>query len=167
MTVRTAELLMAVILAIASVGIMLSAAKLNIGWVSGRGPGAGAWPFWLAGGMLLAQIATIIRWFMGRTPESRSFELFVSPGALKVVGFVVVLLTLLLLGTHYIGIYISLILFLFIYIKMFGGNGWLVSLSTSILFPIGIFLFFEWALKVPLPKGISEPLFYPIYAIIY
>lgn len=167
MTVRAAELLMAVILAVASAGIMLSAAKLNIGWVPGRGPGAGAWPFWLAGGMLLAQIATIIRWFMRSTPESRSLELFVSPSAFLVVGTAVALLTLLLLGTHYVGIYISLILFLFISIKLVGGNGWLVSLSTSILFPIGIFLFFEWALKVPLPKGISEPLFYPIYAIIY
>ncbi|HLS18987.1 MAG TPA: tripartite tricarboxylate transporter TctB family protein [Paracoccaceae bacterium] len=167
MTVRTAELLMAVILAIASAGIMLSAAKLNIGWVPGRGPGAGAWPFWLAGGMLLAQIATIIRWFLRQTPESRSLELFVSPGALVAVGTAVVLLTLLLLGTHYVGIYISLILFLFISIRLVGRNGWFVSIATSILFPVGLFLFFEWALKVPLPKGISEPLFYPIYRIIY
>ncbi|HET7413202.1 MAG TPA: tripartite tricarboxylate transporter TctB family protein [Pararhizobium sp.] len=167
MTVRTAELLMAVFLAIASIGIMISATNLNIGWVAGRGPGAGAWPFWLAAGMLLAQLATIWRWFRGTTPEARSLEMFVSRGGLYIVGVSVIAITLLLAGTHIIGIYVSLILVLFVFIKVIGGNGWGVSIATSILLPAGIFCFFEWALLVPLPKGYSEPLFYPIYALIY
>ena len=29
------------------------------------------------------------------------------------------------------------------------------------------FLFFEWLLKIPLPQGISEPLFYPVYDVMY
>jgi len=30
-----------------------------------------------------------------------------------------------------------------------------------------MFLLFEWALATTLPKGISEPLFYPLYDLIY
>jgi hypothetical protein len=33
--------------------------------------------------------------------------------------------------------------------------------------PVFIFCMFEWALTIPLPKAISEPLFYPIYDLIY
>ena len=44
------------------------------------------------------------------------------------------------------------------------------KLSTAhgpVLTPVFIFCLFDWALTIPLPKGISEPLFYPIYDLIY
>jgi len=44
MTVRTAEILVAIILALCSIGLMVKSAELNIGWIEGRGPGSGAWP---------------------------------------------------------------------------------------------------------------------------
>ena len=86
MTVRTAELLMAVALALLSLAFMVKSTELNIGWVPGRGPGAGAWPFWLSVGMLLASLATLYRWFRGVTPESRSTEVFMSRSAVSIVG---------------------------------------------------------------------------------
>jgi len=43
MTVRTAELVMALLMAALSITFMLKSAELNIGWVEERGPGAGAW----------------------------------------------------------------------------------------------------------------------------
>jgi putative tricarboxylic transport membrane protein len=70
MTVRTAELLMAIALSLLSLAFMVKSAELNIGWVPGRGPGAGAWPFWLSVGMLAASLATVFRWFRGvRSPR--------------------------------------------------------------------------------------------------
>lgn len=167
MTVRTAELLMAVVLALASVGIMIKSAENFIFWVPGRGPGAGAWPFWLSAGMLLTCLWTILRWFRGATPESRSTDQFMSASAVYVVGTAVAALTALLLGTHIIGIYFSLIVFLFFFVRIFGHHGWLTSISISLLVPVVVFTFFEWALRIPLPKGYSEPLFYPIYGFIY
>ena len=64
MTVRTAELLMAITTLLVSLGLMLNVYTddLSIGWVSGRGPGAGMWPFWLSAGMALASVATLVRW---------------------------------------------------------------------------------------------------------
>lgn len=167
MTVRTAELLAAVLLALASIAIMIKASDNYILWVPRRGPGAGAWPFWLSAAMLLSCLWNIVRWFRRSTPESRSQEVFISSGGLYIVGVSTVALFLLILGSSYIGVYFSLIAFLFFFVRIIGGNSWASSISLSILLPIGLFLFFEWALKIPLPKGISEPLFYPIYAIIY
>lgn len=167
MTVRTAELLMAIFLALASVGIMVKASDNYIFWVRGQGPGSGAWPFWLAALMLLACLWTIVRWFRRITPESRNTEPFMSFGGLYIVGISVAALILLLIGTYFIGVYFSLIAFLFFFIRIVGKNSWKTSIALSILIPIGTFIFFEWALQIPLPKGYSEPLFYPIYKIMY
>jgi putative tricarboxylic transport membrane protein len=167
MTVRTAELLMAIALALLSVAFMAKSAELNIGWVPGRGPGAGAWPFWLSLGMLLASLATVYRWFRGVTPESRSTEVFMSRSAVSIVGTAVAALTALLIGIHFIGIYLSLILFLLFFIRIVGRHSWLTTLGITLLTPVLIFCLFEWALTIPLPKALSEPLFYPIYDLIY
>jgi len=167
MTVRTAELLMAVALALLSLGFMIKSTELSIGWVPGRGPGSGAWPFWLSAGMLAATLVTIVRWFLRATPESRSTETYMSRSAVSIVGTAVVALVGLLLGTYYIGIYLSLLLFLVFFIRVMGRQSWLVTLSVAVLTPVFVFCLFDWALTIPLPKGISEPLFYPIYDLIY
>ena len=167
MTVRTAELLMAIALAILSLGFMLKSAELNVGWVPGRGPGAGAWPFWLSLGMLAASILIAVRWFMGVTPESRSTEPYMSSEAISIVGTSVAALAALLIGTHFIGIYFSLILFLLFFVRIMGRHSWPMTLGIALLTPVVVFGLFEWALTIPLPKALSEPLFYPIYDLIY
>ena len=167
MTVRTAELLMGILTALASIGLMVKSAELNIGWVPERGPGSGAWPFWLSAGMLLASLATIVRWFRKLTPESRSLDLYMSRDTVVVVGISAGAILFLLAATHWIGIYASLMLFLLFYIKFVGRHSWAMTVALTIGIPVFVFCLFEWALKIPLPKSISEPLFYPIYDLMY
>jgi len=167
MTVRTAELVMAIVLALASIGLMIKSNELTIGWVAGRGPGAGAWPFWLSFGMLLCCIATMVRWFMGITPESRNLDLFMTPETVKIVGVSAGAIVFLLAATHVIGMYFALVLFLLFYIRVIGRHSWLMTIGLTIGIPVFIFCLFEWALKIPLPKSFTEPLFYPIYDLMY
>jgi hypothetical protein len=167
MTVRTAEIVMAILMAALSVAFMVKSAELNIGWVQDRGPGSGAWPFWLSTGMLICCLLTIWRWFNRATPESRSTDPFIPRSALLMVLLTVGGLATLLLLTQWIGIYFALILFLLFYIKGMGGHGWGVTLALVVAVPVVVFCLFEWALTIPLPKGISEPLFYPISDLIY
>lgn len=167
MTVRTAEILVAFVLAIMSAGIMWKSTELNIGWVRGSGPGGGAWPFWLATGMLLSCIWTIVRWFRGVTPQSRSNEIFMSADTVAIVGPVVVGLVLLLGATHFIGMYIAVFLFMIAFVRFLGRHSWFMTMCLAIGAPIVMFVLFEWALSTSLPKGISEPLFYPLYDLIY
>lgn len=168
MTVRTAEILVAILLTLGSLAIMVKSTDgLAIGWIPGSGPGSGAWPFWLSVLMLLSCLATIVRWFARATPESRSDALFMSRQTLMLIGITIGALLALLIGTYFVGLYISLIAFLFFYLRIMGRHTWTVSLSITLLTPVVIFGFFEWALKIPLPKAVSEPLFYPIYDLIY
>lgn len=167
MTVRTAEILMAVILALCSIGLMVKSAELNIGWVERKGPGSGAWPFWLSTGMLITCLWTIVRWFKGVTPESQSSELYISGPTLKVVGTSALSILFLLVVTQFMGIYIALILFLFIYLRFIGGHSWALTVSLAIGIPVFIFTLFEWGLKIPLPKAFTEEWFYPVYDLMY
>ena len=62
-----------------------------------------------------------------------------------------------------IGVYGALPLFLFFYLKVLGGHSWTLTIVNVIAIPVVTFLFFEIALKITLPKGITEPLFYPLF----
>lgn len=167
MTVRTAELAVAVVTILCSIGLMLKSAELNIGWIEGRGPGSGAWPFWLSFGMLLASVVTLIRWFLRATPESRSDSPYMTQDNAIVVGVSVAAILFLLLATHVVGLYAALILFLLFYLKFVGRHSWPLTGILTVSIPVFIFCLFEWALKIPLPKEITEPLFYPIYDLMY
>ena len=80
---RMAELVMAIVLGVFSLYLMSKSAELPIGWIPGEGPGGGAWPFWLAVGMLLCCVAIIYRWAKRITPESRSEEVYMDSRTLK------------------------------------------------------------------------------------
>ncbi len=168
MKVRTAEILAAVTLAVVSVAIMIKSSRgLSIGWDPETGPGSGVWPFWLSSGMLATSAWTIVRWFRRVTPESRSDELFMTRQAEQIVGITVAALFILLLGTHVIGLYFSIVIFLIFYLRFLGKHTWQLTLVLATATPTALFFFFEGALVIPLPKGYSEPLFYPLYDIIY
>jgi len=167
MTVRTAEICMAVLLALCSIGLMFKSAELKIGWVPERGPGSGAWPFWLSAGMLLTCFATIYRWFKGITPESRNTNPYISRNSAIVVGVSAGSILFLLAATHFVGIYLALFFFLLFYLKFVGHHSWLLTIVMTVLVPIIVFCLFEWALKIPLPKAITEEWFYPIYDLMY
>ena len=106
MTTRTAELLMAILMGLLSIGLMVKSAELEIGWIPDRGPGGGAWPFWLSALMLLCCIITIYRWWRKSTPESRSMKEFMDKNTRRInyitVGSLVVywLFSVLAAGPH-------------------------------------------------------------------
>ena len=169
MSVRMAELAMAVLMLAASVGIMIKSTELNIGWIPGRGPGGGAWPFWLGAGMALCCVATIVRWALRITPESRSPEPFIARDTLFIVLLTLGALLALLLLTEIVGMYFALMAFLLFYLRFAGRHSWYLSASFTVGVPVFVFCLFEWALTTSLPKGLDlfEPLYYPLYEIIY
>jgi len=162
---RIAELLMAVMLGIFSAYLMWKSAELEIGWIPNEGPGGGAWPFWLAAVMLGSCLWIIVRWFRKTSPFSRSSEIYIDKGALIDVGLVAGSLTVTIGLFHIIGVYGALPLFLIFYLRVMGNHSWRLTLFTMTVVPVTTFFFFEIALKITLPKGYTEPLFYPLYRI--
>ena len=174
MSVRTAELLMAVLMAAFSGYLMMKSAELPYGWLPGEGPGGGAWPFWLAAIMLICCIFMLINWVRKTSAPSRSTERFFLPGVLADTGSVAVALFLtiglfegLTLGgitvLPALGAYIAIFLFMVFYVGVLGRHGLATTALFSVTVPVVTFLFFELALKIILPKGITEPFFLPIF----
>ena len=162
---RTAELIMAVVMAILSISIMVKSSELPIGWLEGQGPGGGAFPFWLAAGMLLCCVAIVIRWFRRASHPSQSTEPFMTPRTLQLFALGAGSLTVMIALIHLVGVYVSVPLFLVFYMRVLGHHGWALTGAIAAATPVVTFFFFEIALKITLPKGFTEPAFYPLYDI--
>jgi len=162
---RVAELVMAVCLAVFSIAVMWMSTELPIGWIKGSGPGGGAFPFWLAAGMLLCCAAIIFRWYRRTSPPARSTEPFMNEHGLNLFLIGAGSLTVMIGAIHFVGVYVAVPLFLIFYMRTLGRHSWLLSIVTAVITPIVIFFFFEIALTITLPKGVTEPAFYPLYDI--
>ena len=164
---RFAEICMALIMAVFSIYLMWKSTELPIGWIEGEGPGGGAFPFWLSAGMLACCIVISINWYRRKSGPSRSQAPFMDKETFQLFFVVSAALTVMIGLIHVIGVYFSLPLFLAFYMRYLGQHSWRLISSFAILAPVITFMFFEVALTKTLPKGFTEPLFYPIYDLIY
>ena len=160
---RKAELIMAVALAAFSVYMMWKSAELPIGWIPDEGPGGGAFPFWLSAGMFGCCIWIIVRWIRRTSKVSQSTDPYMKRSDFSMFCVVAGSLALMIGAIHIIGVYFSIPIFLLFYMRFLGAHRWLVALSISLATPIVSFFFFEIALRITLPKGRTEVLFYPLY----
>ena len=94
---------------------------------------------------------------------SKSTEPYLTQSALKLFLTVGGLLALMIGAIHIIGVYFALPLFLISYMRLLGSHRWSSTVLLGVLTPVVTFFFFEIALRITLPKGYSEPLFYPLY----
>lgn len=164
---RVAELVMAIVLAVFSLAIMYKASELPTGWIAGSGPGPGAFPFWLGVGMLVCCGAIIVRWFRRTSAPSRSEAPYFDRRALYLFVIGAVPLGIMIGLIHVIGVYFSVPLYLLYYLRFIGNHSWRLTAFIALTMPVVTFLFFEIALKIELPKGYTEELFYPIYDLFY
>ena len=164
---RMAELVMGLVMGIFSLYLMWKSAELPVGWISGEGPGGGAWPFWLALGMLVSCAAVVIRWAKRVTPESQSKEPFMDSQTFKLFALNTGALVVLVGLFHIVGAYGAIPVFLLFYLRFMGGHSWQLTGAFAVVTPIVTFLFFEIALQKTLPKGVTEPLFFPIFDFFY
>ena len=164
---RRAELAMAIIMAIASVGLMAKSAELPIGWVPDEGPGGGAFPFWLSLGMLVCCAWVIVNWVRRTSPIAISDEPYMTRQTFVLFALAAGSLTVMIGLIHIIGVYLSVPLFLAFYMRVVGQHRWATTVALALAVPVITFFFFEGALTITLPKGYTEPLFIPLYDIIY
>ena len=158
----TADRLIAAALMALSAYFMWHASALPIGWngMTG-GPGGGAFPFWLSTIMFVTAGAILVRSYRGNSNYDGNFF---DPETLRSVALVTIALIVVVALTPWLGAYVAIPLFLFWYLKIFGKHGWTLTSVLTIGTPVFLFFFFEVTLKILLPKGITEPLFIPLYA---
>jgi putative tricarboxylic transport membrane protein len=167
MTVRTAELLMAIMMGAFSIYLMYKSAELPIGWIDDEGPGGGSWPFWLSTIMLISCGGILFNWVRKKGAVATSTKVYIESHVLGDVFSVAVALIVTVGLFSFVGIYGALPLFLVFYIRYMGKHSWKLTATLAVLIPVVIFYFFEITLKIILPKGITEPLFLPLYKIFF
>lgn len=166
---RIGEIVTAGVLALFSMYLMWKSTDLPIGYIAGRGPGGGAWPFWLSAMMLVCCAMIALNWWRGKSPQSQSdapvldaygwkMLLFVGGG---IVGFVALV--------NIISMYGAIAVFLLYYVKYLGRHGWGLSLTLALVTPVAFFFFFEGAMRITMPTGLpfTDPVFNVLYEIIY
>jgi hypothetical protein len=158
---------MAIMMGIFSIYLMVKSAELPIGWIDGEGPGGGAWPFWLSSVMLICCLGILFNWFRKHGPIATSDKVYIEPHVLVDVAAVAVSLIITVALFSFVGIYGALPLFLIFYLRFLGKHSWRLTSALTVGIPIVIFYFFEITLKIILPKGITEPLFLPLYKMFF
>jgi len=145
-----ADRIIACFLIFLSLYFMWYASELPIGWngMTG-GPGGGAFGFWLSVIMLLASVGILRRSYQSKSESEGSFF---DPEMLRSVLIVTLALVITVALLPWLGA------------CFFGGHGWGLSLFMSIATAVFFFFFFEVTLRILLPKGITEPVFIPLYA---
>jgi putative tricarboxylic transport membrane protein len=166
---RIGELVTAGILALFSIYLMWKSTELPIGYISGEGPGGGAWPFWLSAVMLICCAVIAFNWWRRTSPPSQSEEPLLDAYGWRMLvlvgGGIVVFVGL----VNIISMYGAVAVFLLYYTRYLGRHSWLVSLPISLITPIALFFFFEGAMRITMPTGMSftDPVFNVLYDIIY
>ena len=150
-----------------SVYLMYKSTELEIGWIENEGPGGGAWPFWLSSIMLISCLGILYNWFRKKGRIATSEKVYIESHVLKDVASVTAALVITVGLFSFIGIYGALPLFLIFYLRFLGKHSWRLTALLAVSIPVVIFFFFEITLKIILPKGITEPLFLPLYKIFF
>ena len=162
---RIAELVMALAMAVFSLYLMWKSMELPIGWLPGRGPGGGAFPFWLSLGMFLCCVSIILRWMVRASPPSRSTEPYMTARTVKWFLLVAGSLTVMIGLIHVIGVYGAVCWVGDLYVRCLGQHRCEMAWAMAIFTPVAMVCVFEIALTKTLPKGLTGPLFYPLYDI--
>lgn len=166
---RTGEIVTAGILALFSLYLMWKSTELPVGYISGQGPGGGAWPFWLSLVMLLACGMIALNWWRRTSPPSQSEEPLLDAYGWRMValvgGGIVVFVGLI----NVISMYGAIAVFLIYYMRFLGRHGWALTLAIALPVPIAFFFFFEGAMRITMPTGMpfTDPVFNVLYEIIY
>ena len=154
---------MAMVMALCSIGLMVKSAELPVGWIPDEGPGGGAFPFWLGAGMLACCVWTFVKWLRGRSPYSGSDEPYMDRQTSMLFVTAAGSLTVMIGLIHFIGVYFAVPALLVFYVRFVGRHPWWLTSALAAATPVATFFFFEIALRITLPKGYTEPMFYPLY----
>jgi len=166
---RRAEIITAAVLAVFSIYLMVKSTELEFGYISGEGPGGGAWPFWLSAIMLICTGIIAYNGVMKKSSPSQSEEPLLDGYGKKMLllvgggifGFVALI--------DIISMYGAMFVFLLYYLGFLGRHTLRLTLTISILTPIIFFFFFEALMRITMPKGLPflEPFFNFMNTIIY
>ena len=162
---RTMEYIVAVVILLFGALVVYDSRRLGASW-GDDGPQSGYFPFYIGLLLCVASLGTIVQLRLAQWkrrgqpigPVEEMRQLFVGWGPLKLVLSVLVPSTLYVLGVQVIGIYVASAAYIAIFMVWLGHYSWIKSAAISLAVTAVLFAMFEIWFKVPLWKGIYDPL---------
>jgi hypothetical protein len=127
--------------------------KLGSGWTS-DGPGAGYFPFYIGLILCISGAATMYQALF----RKRNTELFVDGDKLRRVLSMLVPALVYVLAVQFVGLYIASAVYIALFMTVLGKYSPIKSVIVGVLAMLLFFLMFEVWFKVPLFKGVLDPL---------
>jgi len=151
---NTMDSVVAVLLFVVGVVVVFEARRLGAEWTS-DGPGAGYFPFYI--GLILC-ISSLGIFYQARFGKSRDTGTFVDRVQFKRVLSVLLPAAAYVLVVTFLGLYVASALYIALFMIILGKYPALKSVVLSVIVIAVFFLMFEVWFKVPLYKGMLEPL---------
>jgi putative tricarboxylic transport membrane protein len=149
---RTVEIVVSLLLLTLAVMLGIDNYRTGIAWDS-TGPQAGYFPFYLSVILAGASLYGLAVTLLARGVAS---ETFVTRAQLRRVLLVFVPTMLFCFGVQYLGIYVASFLLIAGFMRGVGKIAWWKSLATAVLFTVVMFVTFDIAFDVIMPKGPLE-----------
>ncbi len=149
---RKAEGICALIILAIGIVVVSDARQYGVfGWGL-AGPEPGMYPFLLGMGVIIGSLLLLVRSILRPDPSAPD-KPFIPPGGRQPVLAVAIPAVLMVLLTHFIGLYLAAGLYLAVYMRWIGKYRWIAVLAVSILTPfLGYCVFEKWFL-ISLPEG--------------
>jgi putative tricarboxylic transport membrane protein len=152
---RSVEMVVSLLLFALAVLLGYDNWRTGIGWDS-TGPQAGYFPFYLSVILGLASLYGFGKTLLARKQAS---ETFVTRAQLRRVMAVFVPTFLFCLATQFLGLYVASFLLIGGFMRLIGKIAWWKSLLTAFIFTALMFVTFDIAFDVIMPKGPLEAAF--------
>jgi hypothetical protein len=151
---RTMNIVVALALMVVATVVMVSSYRLGAGWAKNVGPDSGYFPFYVSLFMFITSGATLIQNVFWRSAEGQRG--FIKQHELMMVLQVLIPMFIFVVLSIYIGIYISMALFVGFFMTWHGRYPIYKTLPVMLALPVVLFVVFEIWFLVPLPKGPFE-----------
>ena len=151
---RTMNMVVSVLLMIVSTIVMIASYRLGAGWAKDVGPDSGYFPFYVSLIMFVTSSVTLLQHLLARHREGE--RVFLHHREMMMVLQVLVPTLIFVVASIYIGIYISMAVFIAFFMMWHGNYPWYKALPAAVAVPVVLFIVFEIWFLVPLPKGPFE-----------
>ncbi len=149
---RSAEIAVALVLFALGALVIFESQRLGMRWVA-DGPQPGYFPFYLGVFICASCVVTFVLALL--MPAQRN-KTFVKVGQLKLVLSVLLPSAVFVALVGMIGIYVSAVLFVALFMRWLGKYPWWKVAAVSVGHSVVLFVIFEIWFLVPLPKGQLE-----------
>jgi len=171
LSTRTVEVVVALLLLAFGATIVFDSYRLGASWGS-DGPQSGYFPFYIGSLICVSAAVTLVSVLIGEWKAretgfpgaaARMRRQFVSWSALKQVMLVLLPAIVYVLFVQMIGIYVASAVYIAVFMVWLGKYSWTRSLCVGVGVTVAMFLLFEVWFKVPLYKGLFNPLWWTGY----